>query len=107
MTRTQLITQGPFTVTVHKAGQDLTAALGIKQVQYFADGTGTRTLADGTVVRGTWRFLDPSQTEVETTAPTGTNRWKILELTTRHYRKIDLDTAIEIDHTPIAPGRAP
>src|SRR5262245_27865198 len=66
MSRFDHITQGPFSVRITKDGRDITAVAGVQEVHYKADGTGTRTLSDGTVLQGQWRFLDEEQTTVET-----------------------------------------
>jgi len=101
MSRLDLITAQPFTVKMLKDGNDITAIAGVKSVQYRKDGTGIRTLADGREITGTWRFLDAEQTLVETVAPTGSNQFRILELTPTAYRKVDQKSGVEIQHFPV------
>jgi hypothetical protein len=101
LNRLDLITAQPFSVKMIKDGADITALAGVKTVEYRKDGTGVRTLADGKQINGTWRFVDPEQTIVETVAPTGSNQFRILELTPTAYRKVDMKSGIEIQHFPL------
>ena len=98
MNKADLITATPFTVRILMGDKDITANAGLREVKYNKDGTGTRTLADGKVLQGTWRFLDPDQKTVETVAPTGTQTWEILELTPTAYRKRDMKSGMVIEH---------
>jgi hypothetical protein len=101
MDKTELLTRTPFTVRILRGGVDTTAAAGIASVTYNRDGSGTRTLADGRVLNGSWRFLDAAQTRVETTAPTGVQTWEILELTETAYVKRETATGVVIEHRPV------
>ena len=100
-TRTEHLTSAPYSLRILKDGTDITAAAGITRVQYNRDGSGTRTLADGRVINGSWRFLDAEQKVIETTSPLGTQVWDILELDATRYRKREQKTGIVIEHTPI------
>jgi hypothetical protein len=100
MDKIELLTRTPFSVRVLKDGVDISAAAGIASVKYNRDGSGTRTLADGRILNGGWRFLDAAQTRVETTAPTGVQTWDILELTESSYVKRETTSGIVIDHRP-------
>lgn len=101
MDRTETLTRQPFTVTLLANGQDVTTASPIAQVQYRRDGTGIRTLRDGRVVEGRWRFLNDSQTQVEVTGPEGSSRWVIVELKESLYRKVNIDTGVEFIQRPV------
>lgn len=101
MNRFELITAYPFSVKFFRSGRDISDAEGVKQVQYFKNGTDVRILDDESRIKGSWRFVDAEQTLVETTAPTGTKLFLVLELTEDRYRKFDLHSSIEIRHFPI------
>jgi len=96
MNRIEMITRAPMNIQVLKDGNDITATLGVKQIKYNADGTGSRTMADGSVIPLGWRFVDPAQTRLETTSPRGTSEWEVLEVTPTLFRKRDLATGAEI-----------
>ena len=100
MDRTHLITGRTFDVSIRANGRDITAKSPILRVHYRPDGTGTRTLRDGSIVEGRWRFLDPRQAQVEVDGPEGRSRWVIVELDERVYRKVDMDTGVEFIHRP-------
>jgi hypothetical protein len=102
MDRLDTLTRQPFTVSLFANGQDITAASPIAQVQYHADGRGTRTLRDGRVVEGHWRFLNDTQTQVEVIGPEGSSRWVIVELKDSLYRKVNIDTGVEFIQRPVA-----
>jgi hypothetical protein len=102
MDKTTLITRQPFDVRIIANGRDVTANTPVVAVKYNADGTGSRTLRDGRTVAGTWRFLNPSQTQIEVNGPDGTTRWVITELGENLYRKANLDTGVEFIHVPKA-----
>lgn len=103
MDRTALVTARPFDVRIIANGVDVTARSPVLSVKYDADGSGTRTLRDGRVVQGRWKFLNPEQTQIEVQGPEGTTRWVILELSERLYRKANIDTGVEFVHVPKAP----
>lgn len=105
MTRLDLITQRPFAVRVLANGRELTAESPLVSVRYLPDGTGTRTLRDGSIVAGQWRFLDEAQRTIEVAGPEGTSRWIIVELSPQLYRKVNLETGLEFIHIP-QPDRA-
>ena len=97
-----LITQHPFSIQVLKDGKDITKAVGIKEGKYNRDGSGTRTLLDGTIVNGTWKFINEAQTQTQIEANGKISRWEIIELTEKIYRKRSLDDpSIEFVQTPI------
>lgn len=100
MDKTALITRQPFDVKILANGQDVTATSPVTQVQYNADGTGTRTLRDSRIITGSWKFLNPQQTQVEVQGPEGSSRWVIIELNERLYRKVNIDTGVEFVHLP-------
>lgn len=100
MDRTDLITRQPFDVTIRANGVDVTARSPLASVQYAKDGTGSRTLRDGRVVTGRWRFSNPERTPIEVEGPDGTTRWVITELTDAIYRKVNIDTGVEFIHLP-------
>jgi hypothetical protein len=102
MDRIAILTRQPFTVTLLANGEDVTAASPIEQVHYHRDGTGVRTLRDGRVVQGHWRFLNDSKTQVEVIGPEGTSRWVIVELKEGLYRKVNIDTGVEFIQRPVA-----
>ncbi|WP_332749870.1 hypothetical protein [Hydrogenophaga sp.] len=100
MDRTNLITAQPFDVRILSNGRDISEKSPIVQVHYHADGSGSRTLRDGSVVAGRWQFLNPQQTQIEVNGPEGTSRWVVVELSDRIYRKVDIDTGVEFLHLP-------
>ena len=100
MDRTNLITAQPFDVRILSNGRDISEKSPIVRVQYHADGSGSRTLRDGSVVAGRWQFLNPQQTQIEVNGPEGTSRWVVVELSDRIYRKVDIDTGVEFLHLP-------
>ena len=100
MDRFDHITRSPFSVKITRDGHDITSLAGVREVHYKRDGSGTRTLADGTIVAGTWHFLDAAQTIVETAVAGKRSRFRIVELTDAVYRKVDLETGVEIAHYP-------
>lgn len=103
MDRLSLITGRAFDVRILANGRDVTAASPVASVRYNADGSGTRTLRDGTQVTGQWRFLNPQQTQIEVQGPEGVSRWVILELSDSVYRKANLETGVEFIHRPQQP----
>lgn len=100
MDRTNLITAQPFDVRILSNGRDISEKSLIVQVHYHADGSGSRTLRDGSVVAGRWQFLNPQQTQIEVNGPEGMSRWVVVELSDRIYRKVDIDTGVEFLHLP-------
>jgi hypothetical protein len=98
--RTALITRQAFDVKIVANGIDVTEKSPIKSVKYNSDGTGSRTLRDGSVVTGRWHFINPEQTQVEVVGPEGTSRWVIVELNEHIYRKVNMDTGVEFIHLP-------
>ena len=100
MDRTNLITAQPFDVRILSNGRDISEKSPNVQVHYHADGSGSRTLRDGSVVAGRWQFLNPQQTQIEVNGPEGTSRWVVVELSDRIYRKVDIDTGVEFLHLP-------
>lgn len=102
MDRLSLITRQPFEVRVLANGHDVTASALIATAKYNADGTGTRTLRDGTQVSGKWRFLNAQQSQIEVQGPEGSSRWVIIELNDRIYRKANIDTGVEFIQVPKA-----
>lgn len=102
MDKTTLITRQPFDVKIMANGRDVTATTPVVFVKYNADGSGTRTLKDGQTVSGSWRFINPQQTQIEVTGPEGNSRWVIIELGERIYRKANMDTGVEFIHLPRA-----
>jgi hypothetical protein len=99
--RTRLITRQPFTVQIRVNGLDVTASSPVAEVRYETDGSGSRKLRDGTLVRGRWRFANPQQTQIEVEGPEGTSRWVIVELDDHVYRKVNVDTGVEFIHRPV------
>ncbi|HSP18515.1 MAG TPA: hypothetical protein VLQ79_03315 [Myxococcaceae bacterium] len=95
-----LITRQAFDVTIVANGRDVTATQPVVSVKYNADGSGTRTLRNGQTVNGSWRFINPRQTQIEVTGPEGVSRWVIIELNERIYRKANMDTGVEFIHVP-------
>ena len=102
MDRIALITAQPFEVRILANGRDISDKSPVVQVRYHADGSGSRTLRDGSVVSGHWQFLNPQQTQVQVDGPEGRSRWVVVELTDRLYRKVDIDTGVEFIHVPQA-----
>jgi hypothetical protein len=100
MDRTALITQKSFDVKVLANGVDVTSRSPVTQVKYNADGTGTRTLRDGTTITGSWKYLNQQQTQIEVTGPEGVSRWVVIELSDKIYRKANMDTGVEFIHLP-------
>jgi hypothetical protein len=100
MDRTALITQKSFDVKILANGVDVSARSPVTQVKYNVDGTGTRTLRDGTTITGSWKFLNQQQTQIEVAGPEGTSRWVVTELTDKIYRKSNIDTGVEFIHLP-------
>ena len=100
MDRTALITAQPFDVRILANGRDISDKSPVVQVQYHADGSGSRTLRDGSVVTGRWQFLNPQQTQIQVDGPEGASRWVVVELNDRVYRKVDIDTGVEFVHLP-------
>lgn len=99
--RAALITRQPFNVQIVANGRDVSASSPVVAVRYDADGSGTRTLRDGSLVRGRWRFLNPQQTQIEVEGPEGTSRWVVIQLDDQVYRKANIDTGIEFIHRPV------
>lgn len=100
MDKATLITRQPFDVRIMANGRDVSATSPVVVVQYHADGTGIRTLRNGDVVGGRWRFINPQQTQIEVEGPEGTSRWVIIELSESVYRKANLDSGVEFIHVP-------
>jgi hypothetical protein len=100
MDRTSLITARDYDVRMMLNGADITAKTPIVAVKYNADGTGERTLRDGKVVTGSWRFINTQQTQIEVQGPDGTSRWVIVELSPTMYRKVNIDSGVEFIHLP-------
>lgn len=96
------ITRHPYDVQVLANGVDISARQPLVEVRYAADGTGTRRLRDGRVVTGSWRFLNAAKTQMEVVGPEGPSRWVLVELNERVYRKVNLDTGVELVHRPQA-----
>jgi len=101
MDRTALITAQPFDVRILANGRDISDKSPVVQVRYHADGSGSRTLRDGSVVSGRWQFLNPQQTQIQVDGPEGRSRWVVVELSDRLYRKVDIDTGVEFIHLPL------
>ena len=102
MDRIALITAQPFEVRILANGRDISDKSPVVQVRYHADGSGSRTLRDGSVVSGRWQFLNPQQTQIQVDGPEGRSRWVVVELSDRLYRKVDIDTGVEFIHVPQA-----
>jgi hypothetical protein len=102
MDRIALITAQPFDVRILANGRDISDKSPVVQVRYHADGSGSRTLRDGSVVSGRWQFLNPQQTQIQVDGPEGRSRWVVVELSDRLYRKVDIDTGVEFIHVPQA-----
>lgn len=100
MDRSTLITTQPFDVKIVANGFDVTSKSPVVSVKYNADGSGTRTLRDGSTVNGSWKYMNPEQTKIEVQGPEGISRWIIVELNERIYRKVNLDTGVEFIHVP-------
>ena len=100
MDKSTLITRQPFDVKILANGRDVTATSPVAFVKYNADGTGTRTLRNGQIVSGSWRFINPQQTQIEVNGPEGLSRWVIMELSETVYRKANMDTGVEFIHLP-------
>jgi hypothetical protein len=100
MDKSTLITRQPFDVKILANGRDVTATSPVAFVKYNADGTGTRTLKNGQIVSGSWRFINPQQTQIEVNGPEGLSRWVIMELSEAVYRKANMDTGVEFVHLP-------
>jgi hypothetical protein len=103
MDKTELITRQPFDVKIMANGRDVTATSPVVQVKYNADGSGTRLLRDGKSISGSWRYINPQQTQIEVQGPEGSSRWVVIELNERIYRKANLDTGVEFIHLPKTP----
>ena len=99
--RTDTITRQPFAVKILSNGKDVTSSSPIASVKYNADGSGTRTLRNGQVVTGRWKFLNGDQTQIEVQGPEGASRWVIIELSDKVYRKANMDTGVEFIHLPL------
>lgn len=100
MDKSTLISRQPFDVKIVANGRDVTATSPVAFVKYNADGSGTRTLKNGQIVSGSWRFINPQQTQIEVNGPEGLSRWVIIELSETVYRKANMDTGIEFIHLP-------
>lgn len=100
MDKSALITRQPFDVQIVANGRDVTAASPVAFVKYNADGSGSRTLKNGQIVSGGWRFINPQQTQIEVNGPEGASRWVIIELSETVYRKANMDTGVEFIHQP-------
>ena len=100
--RGTLLTANAYTIEVQRNGVDISANFPVVSVKYGADGSDLRTLRDGSKVPLTWRFLNKEQTQLETVAPgpEGTQRWVVLELTDKVFRKANIDTGLVVIHTP-------
>jgi len=95
-----LITRQPFDVQVLANGIDISARQPLVEVRYAADGSGTRRLRDGQLVTGSWRFLNAAKTQMEVVGPEGASRWVLVELNEQVYRKVNLETGVELVHRP-------
>jgi hypothetical protein len=102
MDRHTLITRQAFDVQIVANGVDVTTRSPIAAVRYGSDGSGTRTLRDGSTVAGHWRFANPQQTQIEVFGPEGASRWVVVELNENIYRKVNVDTGVEFIHRPRA-----
>lgn len=102
MDRIALITDRPFDVRILANGHDVTSRSPVASVVYRRDGTGSRTLRDGRVVEGRWRFVDAAQQHIEVEGPEGLSRWVIVELGDAVYRKVNMETGVEFIHRPQA-----
>lgn len=100
MDKSTLISRQPFDVKIVANGRDVTASQPVALVKYNADGTGTRTLKGGQIISGSWRFINPLQTQIEVNGPEGVSRWVIIELSETVYRKANMDTGVEFIHLP-------
>jgi hypothetical protein len=89
------------TVKALRNGEDITASLGVNTVKYEADGTAWRKLTGGSVERGSWRFINKEQTQLEITTKAGKTRWLILELHGDVFRKANIDTGVEFIYSPV------
>jgi hypothetical protein len=99
--KTTLLTANPYAIAVQRNGVDISANFPVASVKYGADGSDIRTLKDGGKVPLTWRFINKEQTQIETVAPgpEGTQRWVVLELTEKVFRKANIDTGLVVVHT--------
>ena len=102
MDRQALITNRNFDVQIVANGKDISARSPIVGVHYGADGSGTRTLRNGSTVQGRWHFLNAEQTQIAVEGPDGRSRWVIVELGERIYRKVNIDSGVEFIHRPRA-----
>lgn len=100
MDRIALITDRSFDIRIPANGHDVTSRSPIASVVYRRDGTGTRTLHDGQIVDGRWRFVDKAQLQIEVEGPEGLSRWVVVELSDAVYRKVNLVTGVEFIHRP-------
>jgi len=98
--RTVLLTSNSYAIAVQRNGVDISANFPVASVKYGADGFDIRTLKDGSKVPLTWRFINKEQTQLETVAPgpEGTQRWVVLELTDKVFRKANIDTGLVVVH---------
>jgi hypothetical protein len=98
--KTSLLTSHPYAIAVQRNGVDISANFPVASVKYGADGSDVRTLKDGSQVPLTWRFINKEQTQLETVAPgaEGTQRWVVLELTDKVFRKANIDTGLVVIH---------
>lgn len=99
--KTALLTANTYAIAVQRNGVDISANFPVASVKYGADGSDIRTLKDGKQVPLTWRFINPAQTQLETVAPgaEGTQRWVVLELTDKVFRKANMETGLVVIHT--------
>ena len=98
--RLALITDRPFDIRILANGRDVSAQSPIASVVYRGDGSGTRTLRDGRIVEGRWRFVDDAGTRIDVEGPEGLSRWVVVELGEAVYRKVNVDTGVEFIHHP-------
>jgi hypothetical protein len=102
MNRTQVISSQPRHVKILENGVDVSAKFGIDQVQYNADGSAWRTFTNGRRETGTWRFLNPEQSQMEVVIPPRpATRWLILELHGDVFRKANLANGMEFIYLPV------
>jgi hypothetical protein len=99
--KTALLTASSYAISVQRNGVDISANTPVASVKYGSDGSDVRTLKDGKQVPLTWRFINPAQTQLETVAPgaEGTQRWVVLELTDKVFRKANMETGLVVIHT--------
>ena len=100
MDRTQVISKLPRHLKILSNGVDISAKFGVDTVKYNDDGTAWRTFRDGRSEKGTWRFLNKEQTQMEVVLPQGASRWLILELHDDVFRKANLETGAEFIYSP-------